>query len=220
VNGAVEIAFSPKGSFLSTWERYCSSFWPSLWSLGKVKLMYYVCWSLLQPSQRTLTLSTTTFVSFPSSRERKSWLSPTNRKRTGRVSSSSPHIATSNQQLTPSTIRQPSFPPSESHLIRVFNNEILLFAASSLTPKSSPISRFKVEGLKGIWVGGGSEGEGVAVFVGEKNGAPANMSLYSIQTLSGASPTATASKTFYKADKVVVKWNDAGSMVRIFFSFL
>lgn len=25
VNGAVEIAWSPKGTYLSSWERYCSS---------------------------------------------------------------------------------------------------------------------------------------------------------------------------------------------------
>jgi len=57
----------------------------------------------------------------------------------------------------------------------------------------------------------------VAVFVGEKNGAPATMSLYSVQTLSGSSPVATATKAFFKADKVTVKWNPAGSMVSLLF---
>lgn len=111
--------------------------------------------------------------------------------------------------------RQPAFPPSESHLVRIFGSEILLFSTNNLSPSSSPVSRFRVENLKGIWVGGGPEGEGVAVFVGEKNGAPASLSLFSIATLSGSQPTATATKSFYKADKVQVKWNPAGSMVRL-----
>ncbi|CED82824.1 Predicted translation initiation factor related to eIF-3a [Phaffia rhodozyma] len=168
VSGAVEIAFSPKGTYLSTWERYVKPEDPNA-------------------QHANLRIFTTA---------------------TGEEAMSFTQKAQENWQ--------PSFPPSESHLVRTFNSEILLFPTSTsqpLTPSTPPTSRLKVDGLKQIWVGGGAEGEGVAVFVGEKKGAPATLSLYSIQTLKGSSPVATAKKTFYKADKITVKWNRAGNMV-------
>lgn len=70
-----------------------------------------------------------------------------------------------------------------------------------------------MEGLKSIWAGGGTEGEGLAVFVGEKNGAPASLSLYSMGNLKSETPAPTARKNFFKADKISVKWNKAGTMV-------
>jgi translation initiation factor 2A len=65
----------------------------------------------------------------------------------------------------------------------------------------------------------------VAVWIGEKKGAPGSVRLYPISQLVGklASdgektenrdlPVAVARKAFYKADKLTVKWNNAGTMV-------
>ncbi|KAL7414825.1 eukaryotic translation initiation factor eIF2A-domain-containing protein [Mrakia frigida] len=164
VVGAVEITFSPKGTYLSTWERYVKPEDPNA----------------QHNNLRIFSTATGEEVMAFTNKSQENW--------------------------------HPAFPPSESYLIRQSGSEILLFSGASLAPKVAPVSRFRVEGLKGVWVGGGSEGEGVAVFVGEKNGAPATMSLYSVQTLSGSSPVATATKAFFKADKVTVKWNPAGSM--------
>jgi len=70
----------------------------------------------------------------------------------------------------------------------------------------------------------------IAVWIGEKKGAPAIVSLYPISTLLGQTasdaektetrdmPTTTARKAFYKADKLTVKWNNAGTMVRKLFT--
>lgn len=64
----------------------------------------------------------------------------------------------------------------------------------------------------------------VAVWLGEKKGAPARVQLYPLsQLVAGGGdpektenrdlPTALARKAFYKADKLSVKWNKAGTMV-------
>jgi translation initiation factor 2A len=68
----------------------------------------------------------------------------------------------------------------------------------------------------------------VAVWVGERKGAPASLALYTLASLLGNTksvegddyktesrdmPMTTARKAFYKADKLSVKWNNAGTMV-------
>jgi translation initiation factor 2A len=64
----------------------------------------------------------------------------------------------------------------------------------------------------------------VAVWLGEKKGAPASVRLYPFSQLLGSVgnpektehrdlPTALARKAFYKADKLSVKWNNSGTMV-------
>lgn len=65
----------------------------------------------------------------------------------------------------------------------------------------------------------------VAVWFGEKKGAPGGVRLFPISQLVGAEvkdadstenrefPQSLARKAFYKADKLNVKWNNAGTMV-------
>lgn len=64
----------------------------------------------------------------------------------------------------------------------------------------------------------------MAVWVGERKGAPANLALYPVSSLVGKPasadktenrdmPMTVARKAFYKADKLNVKWNNAGTMV-------
>jgi translation initiation factor 2A len=89
------------------------------------------------------------------------------------------------------------------------------------TPKALPEGTSSVQAVKPH-----SE-PALAVWVGEKKGAPATVSLYPISALVGQGqadadktdtrdmPTTTARKAFYKADKLQVKWNNAGTMVSI-----
>lgn len=72
----------------------------------------------------------------------------------------------------------------------------------------------------------------MAIWIGEKKGAPASLGLWSLSSLMGKNalqangngdiqtetrdmPPTTARKAFYKADKLTVKWNNAGTMVSI-----
>lgn len=105
-----------------------------------------------------------------------------------------------------------------------------------------PSTRLKLDGqVRGIYLSRPSqlpEGNGkplrqypepaVAIWVGERKGAPASVSLYPISSLIGKGaangdadkienrdlPLTVARKAFYKADKLTVKWNNAGTMVR------
>lgn len=66
---------------------------------------------------------------------------------------------------------------------------------------------------------------GVAVWLGEHKGAPASVRIYPLSQLTGSGavdeektehrefPITQARKAFYKADKLNVKWNNAGTMV-------
>ena len=134
--------------------------------------------------------------------------------------------------------RIPVITADESHLFRPTSSDLLIFTPA-LAPR--PASRLKVDGqIKGLFLSTPQalpEGTtssrplqphsepAVAVWIGEKKGAPAIVSLYPISTLVGQSapeaektetremPTTTARKAFYKADKLQVKWNNAGTMV-------
>lgn len=67
----------------------------------------------------------------------------------------------------------------------------------------------------------------MAVWLGEKKGAPGSVRLYPLSQLAGKLsepvegktenrelPVSRARKAFYKADKLIVRWNNAGNMVR------
>ena len=58
---------------------------------------------------------------------------------------------------------------------------------------------------------------GLGVWLGEYKGAPASVNLYTLRALrdvgNGSLPVTQAKKSFFKGDKVVLKWNKAGSMV-------
>ena len=136
-------------------------------------------------------------------------------------------------------VRIPVITADESHLFRPTSSDLLIFTPA-LAPR--PATRLKVDGqIKGLFLStpqalpeGTSSSKplqphsepAVAVWIGEKKGAPAVVSLYPISKLVGQSapdaektetrdmPTTTARKAFYKADKLQVKWNNAGTMVR------
>nr|XP_018266926.1 translation initiation factor 2A [Kwoniella dejecticola CBS 10117]OBR89084.1 translation initiation factor 2A [Kwoniella dejecticola CBS 10117] len=139
---------------------------------------------------------------------------------------------------------EPIITSDESHLIRAGASDIAVFQPP-LAPR--PISRVRVEGVKGIFLSAPTslaagvtsskpvhphQEPAVAIWIGEKKGAPASISLYPLSSLLPKSSTATANgngtseeiktetkdlpntvarKAFYKADKLNVKWNNAGT---------
>lgn len=139
-----------------------------------------------------------------------------------------------------SNIREPVITPDESHLLRPTASDLLVYTPP-LAPR--PATRLKVDGqIRGLFVSNPSalpagttsakpvkpaSEPAVAVWVGERKGAPASLALYSLSSLVGTSPKGgddvqtetrdlpltTARKAFYKADKLSVKWNAAGTTV-------
>jgi translation initiation factor 2A len=75
------------------------------------------------------------------------------------------------------------------------------------------IGRLRMEGMTSYEVGPG-EKPSVAVFCGEKKGAPASVKIYSLASLiptPAEPPKPVSQKQFFKADKIQMKWNTAGT---------
>lgn len=139
--------------------------------------------------------------------------------------------------------RLPLITADEQYLLRPTASDILVFTPA-LAPR--PSVRLHLDGqIKGIFLSNPTslpEGTtnakpvraaaepAVAVWVGERKGAPASLALYTLSSLTGGAkanadgeetkvetrdmPMTTARKAFYKADKLQVKWNPAGTSVR------
>lgn len=133
----------------------------------------------------------------------------------------------------------PIITATESHLLRHSGMNLEIFAPPLL---QRPAVRIKGElPIKGIFLSSPTElpqgttstkpvpphpEPGVAIWLGEHKGAPASVRIYPLSQLTGKGevdpektehrdfPTTTARKAFYKADKLNVKWNNAGTMVR------
>ncbi|WVR03690.1 hypothetical protein IAU60_000685 [Kwoniella sp. DSM 27419] len=122
---------------------------------------------------------------------------------------------------------EPIITSTESHLIRPGASDIAIFSPPLAT---RPITRLRVENVKGVFVSSPCALPAVAIWVGEKKGAPASVSLYALSSLLGKAgaapsteadeiktetrdlPITNARKAFYKADKLTVKWNNSGTM--------
>ncbi|KAK6905471.1 hypothetical protein I203_106300 [Kwoniella mangroviensis CBS 8507] len=124
---------------------------------------------------------------------------------------------------------EPIITSDESHLIRPQASDISIFSPPL---SSKPIVRARVEGVKGLFLSSPTslaqgvtsskpihpyQEPAVAIWIGEKKGAPASVSLYPLSSLLGKAtetrdlPNTMARKAFYKADKLQVKWNNAGT---------
>lgn len=137
--------------------------------------------------------------------------------------------------------RVPTITADEAHLLRPTASDLLVFTPP-LAPR--PVTRLKGDGqIKNVFLSAPTslpEGAtsskpirpyqepAVAVWVGEKKGAPASVALYPLSALLGKAqaangdveqtenrdfPMTLSRKAFYKADKLNVKWNNAGTMV-------
>ncbi|KAJ4475455.1 eukaryotic translation initiation factor eIF2A-domain-containing protein [Lentinula aciculospora] len=96
---------------------------------------------------------------------------------------------------------------TESHAIRLVNQEIQVFRPTEWN--KGIVDKLKVEGATTACLSPGLN-PSVAVFVAEKKGAPASIKIYGLLSL-GAPPT--CQKTFFKADRSQVKWNQLGTQV-------
>ncbi|KAJ7712124.1 eukaryotic translation initiation factor eIF2A-domain-containing protein [Mycena maculata] len=96
---------------------------------------------------------------------------------------------------------------SESHAIRLVGSEIQVFRPVEWA--KGIVDKLKVEGASSVSLSPGLN-PSVAVFVAEKKGAPASIRIYGLLSLN--SPP-TCQKTFFKADRAQIKWNDLGTQV-------
>ncbi|KAI9451986.1 eukaryotic translation initiation factor eIF2A-domain-containing protein [Lactarius psammicola] len=98
---------------------------------------------------------------------------------------------------------------SESHAIRLVGQEVHVFNPAEWG--KGIVDRLKVEGASGITLSPGLN-PSVAIFVPEKKGQPASVRIHSLHSLS-APPT--CQKTFFKAEKSQIKWNNLGTQVLV-----
>ncbi|KIO20385.1 hypothetical protein M407DRAFT_29964 [Tulasnella calospora MUT 4182] len=161
VPNAVEIGVSPKGTYLSTWERY------------------------VKPADETT-----------QHKNHRVW-----RVATGEEVISFVQKSMDNWDL--------QYTPTEEKAVKLVNAEVQVYLPSDW-PKGI-VDRLRLDGLSAIAPGPGQY-PALAVFVAERKGAPASVKVYNLSALS-ASPT--CSKTFFKADKCSIKWNNLGTQVLV-----
>lgn len=104
------------------------------------------------------------------------------------------------------------FTENEDACLRMVTNELHVFDPRDIEGKGM-IGRLKLEGLTSYEIGPG-EKPAVAVFCGERKGAPASVRIYSLASLLTGlkeTPNPTSQKTFFKADKIQIKWNTQGT---------
>ncbi|PWZ00048.1 translation initiation factor eIF-2A [Testicularia cyperi] len=159
----VDLQFSPKGSFLSTWER-------------PIKL---------EDGSNTRNL--------------KIWDTETGAE-----------IASFERKSQEGCFFQ--FTANEAYCVRQVSTELQVYDPKAIADKGV-IGRLKLEGMTSFEVGPGDR-PSIAVFCGEKKGAPASVRVYSLASLipsPDTPPAPVSQKTFFKADKIQIKWNKAGS---------
>jgi len=98
---------------------------------------------------------------------------------------------------------------SESHAIRLVSSEIQVFSPAEWG--KGVVGRIKVEGASAITLSPGLS-PSVAIFVPEKKGQPASVRIHSLLNLS-APPT--CQKTYFKAERSQIKWNNLGTQVLV-----
>ncbi|KAJ3717541.1 eukaryotic translation initiation factor eIF2A-domain-containing protein [Lentinula raphanica] len=102
---------------------------------------------------------------------------------------------------------------TESHAIRLVGQEVQVWRPTQW--KEGVVARLKVEGATKASVSPGLMNPAVAVFVGEKKGAPASIKVYALLSLSlsPTPPLPTCQKSFFKADRCTLKWNPLGTQL-------
>ncbi|GAA5888749.1 hypothetical protein JCM6882_002835 [Rhodosporidiobolus microsporus] len=92
----------------------------------------------------------------------------------------------------------------ESKAVRIVTNEVHVYSPSDWS--AGIVDKARLEGVTSVSLSPGKN-PNVALFVAEKKGAPASVKIHSLHTLASVS----CQKTFYKADKIQMKWNRSGS---------
>ncbi|KAF9354242.1 hypothetical protein BGX34_011130 [Mortierella sp. NVP85] len=158
IKDVIEIDFSPKGTFLSTWQRQMKTEDGSHKNMG----IYEV--------------QTGELLTSFSQKSQNNW----------------------NVQWT----------DDEAYCARMVSNEVHFWEPKNLT--KTPFTKLRQEGMSQFSLSPGKSGT-VAVFFGERKGAPAVVRIYSITNF--AAPL--ASKSFFKADRVQMIWNQLGTNVLV-----
>ncbi|EUC30769.1 hypothetical protein COCCADRAFT_103038 [Bipolaris zeicola 26-R-13] len=91
----------------------------------------------------------------------------------------------------------------EKFCARVVTNEVQFFQSSDLR---NPWNKLRVEGVTEMALSPGKN-HSVAVFVPERKGMPAAVKVFAVPQFSQP----VSQKTFFKGDKVQLKWNDLGT---------
>ncbi|KAH0825712.1 eukaryotic translation initiation factor eIF2A-domain-containing protein, partial [Lanmaoa asiatica] len=91
---------------------------------------------------------------------------------------------------------------SESHAVRLISQEVQIFRPAEWG--KGVVDKLRVEGASMV-----SLSSGLSPSIA---GAPASIKIYGLLTLSGVP---TCSKTFYKADRAQIKWNDLGTQALV-----
>jgi translation initiation factor 2A len=91
----------------------------------------------------------------------------------------------------------------EKYCARVVTNEVQFFQSSDLR---NPWNKLRVEGVTEMALAPGKN-HSVAVFVPERKGMPAAVKVFQVPQFSQP----VSQKTFFKGDKVQLKWNDLGT---------
>ncbi|KAH7340102.1 translation initiation factor eIF-2A [Rhizoctonia solani] len=103
------------------------------------------------------------------------------------------------------------FTADESQALRVVGQDVQVFSPADWD--KGVVNKLRVEGVTSVSLSPAAQNPSIAVFIGEKKGAPATVRIYSLAALGG---DPTSQKTFFKADKAAFKWNAAGTHVLLF----
>ncbi|PLW34016.1 hypothetical protein PCASD_22333 [Puccinia coronata f. sp. avenae] len=163
LTGVIDIKFSPKGTWIATWERYVK---PTVEGTQNKNM-------------RLWDIATGEEVASFSQKSQEGWML--------------------------------QFTEDESRVLRLVSGEVQVFDPTSFA--SGVVSKLKLEGMSDFKLSPG-KAPLLSAFVAEKNGAPASVKIYPLTGLKDSTPPLTQ-KTFFKADKIQMKWNRSGTSVLI-----
>ncbi|KJZ72423.1 hypothetical protein HIM_08226 [Hirsutella minnesotensis 3608] len=96
----------------------------------------------------------------------------------------------------------------EKYCARLVTNEVQFFESHDLV---TVWNKLRVEGAANFALAPGSQNHAVAVFVPERKGQPAAVKVYNVPMFQNP----ISQKTFFKGDKVQLKWNKRGSSILV-----
>ncbi|TIA86461.1 hypothetical protein E3P99_03670 [Wallemia hederae] len=100
-----------------------------------------------------------------------------------------------------------NFTSDDRYAVKQQSNELLVYDTKNWSKGFT--NKLKLDGLVTYTLSPGQNPH-LATFIAEKKGAPASLRLYSLLGLSNSSRP-VSQKTFFKADRVMMKWNDIGT---------
>lgn len=101
----------------------------------------------------------------------------------------------------------PSFTSDETILAKLFKNEVRFYEVNNCSNLSRAWSVLKIDNVASFQMSPGKNPT-IATFVPEKQGKPANVSVWNIST---KITQPVSSKTFFKAERCSLKWNSLGT---------